>query len=159
MIDIGVIGDKGGLLTKMLKHIHPNAIIKAINKQHTEQKYDIIVIDEAAELANLNGGGQISADITLLNTDSRSCGKQGAKIEPGQIITYGMGGKSCITASSIGEGSISICIQRILFAPSGTPIMPQELVSEYKDDYGSIHAQLGAYACGAICGIFNRVAE
>jgi UDP-N-acetylmuramate-alanine ligase len=43
-----------------------------------------------------------------------------------QIVTYGMNSKACITASSIGDDSMQICIQRVLPSTSGREILPQE---------------------------------
>ena len=152
MIDIGIIGDKNGMLERALGRFFPYAAARHADRVQKPQQYDILIIGEAAGLDSLEGEGEIFADITLLNSDSRGAGAGASRINPGQIVTYGFNGKSCITASSVGENSVLICIQRILFTLSGEPIMPQELKAEHDEGWGDIRHHLGAYACGAVCG-------
>jgi len=153
MINVGIIGDKGGRLARVISQTLPHVSAKVIKRLDFPQKYDILIVNEASGLQALEGAGDIAARITLLNSDSRADGGDTRKINPGQIITYGFNGKSCITASSVNDDSILVCIQRILFTLDGAPIMPHEFVSTHNENIGDTYDRLGAYACGAICGI------
>jgi UDP-N-acetylmuramyl pentapeptide synthase len=43
-----------------------------------------------------------------------------------KIITYGFNAKACITASSISENNVQVCIQRGFVGPGGNVCEPQE---------------------------------
>ena len=67
-----------------------------------------------------------SAKIVLYNSDLKSSENyfKGEKI---YLITYGLNAKATITASSIDERSMLICVQRSFNNISGKTVLPQEL--------------------------------
>ncbi|MCL2361252.1 MAG: hypothetical protein FWC73_05515 [Defluviitaleaceae bacterium] len=67
-----------------------------------------------------------------------------------KLITYGFSNKACITASSITDDNMHICIQRGFVALDGAVKDPQE----FSATAGTVppEATLGAAAAWAICG-------
>jgi hypothetical protein len=73
-----------------------------------------------SEVAELGEG-----DFLLVNADDPR-GFSGLVGCRAKIITYGMNPRACITASSIGDETMQICVQRTLPSAAGRDILPQE---------------------------------
>ncbi len=72
-------------------------------------------------------GFELSRDYSavLVNTDDIDIFKH-LNIKNGNIITYGLNSKSSVTASSIRENSVTVCIQRAIPSLAGAKIEQQE---------------------------------
>ena len=68
------------------------------------------------------------------------------------LVTYGFNGKACITASSVTEDALQVCIQRAFQGMDGEEKLPQEFSAKVrlKENSDSV---LAAAAALAVCGI------
>ena len=167
MIKIGIIGDTSHDILECLYRIfakfhnpYAKIVIADVNSVLYPQKYDIIVMNDfAVAFSNRLSKVDIKTKITILNADSGLASFvlksiKNPKIHWGKIITYGLNAKSCITASSIKEDSILICIQRAISTINGDLLREQEFLADFKElaDFGE-SAGMGALSCAMICGM------
>ena len=68
----------------------------------------------------------------VINADEE-ISKECMKSLQGNVITYGFNTKSTVTASSVNEESIFICLQRTIINRMGKPIEPQEICVPYRE--------------------------
>jgi UDP-N-acetylmuramoyl-L-alanyl-D-glutamate--2,6-diaminopimelate ligase len=123
-------------------------------------KFDIIIqtsLDEESEaiigqiqniLSNIKEGGYI-----IFNSDSiQNINFKCDNIYP---ITYGLNGRTTVTASSIDdiEGlCFSYCIQRAIFTLSQTLVQPCEILIQVKGIHDDVGYYLAAYTCLIVLG-------
>lgn len=70
-------------------------------------------------------------------------------------ITYGLNGKTTVTASSIDDVEslcFSYCLQRAVFTIAGTVVQPFEIPIKIDEEYNNISYLLGAFTCIIILG-------
>ena len=148
MVKVGIIGDDAGRMAGAVKTANPQFDVNCVKNLENPQKYDIMIINDPSPMRRVAGDCEISADITLIGAEDASSlrGMAGA----GRVITYGMSGKSCITASSISDNGMMLCVQRAIPTISGELIQPQELFADFNSAIGQTHEQLGAAACGLV---------
>ncbi|GHV16244.1 hypothetical protein FACS189425_00160 [Clostridia bacterium] len=70
------------------------------------------------------------------------------------VITYGLHPKSTITASSIGEDEISICVQRAFKNSSGEDVLPQEITMKFPSKHAETEEVLCEAALSLVLGTF-----
>ena len=63
----------------------------------------------------------------------------------GNVISYGLNEKDCITASSIGDNDMQICIQRSISFANGKTCVPQEIKVPLNKDYNT-ELQIGIHS-------------
>jgi len=68
------------------------------------------------------------------------------------LVTYGFNGKACITASSVTEDALQVCIQRAFQSMDGEEKLPQEFQAKVRTQENS-DSVLAAAAAFAVCGI------
>ena len=127
MFLVGVIADKK--TQKMLQQ--HNSQVEMISVRPETMKnmrnvmFDTIIIDEEIEnMEDLEPYLQ-KTEYIVLNTDRKHSIPR-IQNEKASLITYGFNSKSTITASSIMEEKILICLQRNVKSKHGDSIEPQE---------------------------------
>lgn len=125
-------------LEKHLKEIGRKAIVVAINEKSINNikniHFETIIVDR-----NIKGLNQIlkNTKYLILNADSVNTNQfHNMNLT---VITYGFSNKSTITASSIEEEKVLICLQRGINSSKNTPIEPQEIslnkIESEKNEY------------------------
>lgn len=69
------------------------------------------------------------------------------------VITFGFNGKSTITASSVKDDNILICVQRTIENIKGEEIEPQELLVNVNTTSTGVHTTMGIVALLIIYGV------
>lgn len=69
------------------------------------------------------------------------------------LITYGFNSKTCVTASSISEDGVQVCIQRTFTDESGGICLPQEFFVKAS---GGPRLVLAAATAWAVCGLQTK---
>lgn len=92
-------------------------------------KFDIILISNLRKYEKSNNFKKIlsNASITVINADIKENLGVLDNLK-GTVITYGFNSKATITASSVNESNISICVQRVIENIEGKKIEPIEYV-------------------------------
>lgn len=123
-------------------------------------KFDII-IQTSLENENEEFIEQIQNIISCIREDgyiifdSDSLQKINFVCEKIYPITYGLNGKTTVTASSIDDVEslcFSYCLQRAIFTITGTVVQPFEKPIRIDEDYNNIIYLLGAFTCIIILG-------
>ena len=106
----------------------------------------VFILQEATKsidgiINHLNGDGYL-----IVNTDSRISPLPSNK----GVITYGLNGKASVTASSIADEALQVCIQRGFRSLSGCPYEPQEFKASCPAGSDPLNV-LGAVTACAVC--------
>ncbi|MDR1539610.1 MAG: hypothetical protein LBU32_16745 [Clostridiales bacterium] len=132
MAVIGIMGEKSSeakeILEELIEGIGQTYIHKVIDidrKKEQSLALDVLVAVErsSAALEYISGVGDKS--IFIMNPDHKDI----LKCAPGNhglVITYGFNSKVCVTASSVMDNEMQICIQRDLPTLSGKQLEQQE---------------------------------
>ena len=111
--------------------------------------YDILVLLNDHKLVKSALRSLKSGAVALVNTD-------GVPLSAllgfdGQIVTFGFNSRACVTASSIADGNIQVCIQRSMLTLNGDVLQEQEFpVSMPSRDPSAV---LAVCACALLCGL------
>jgi len=119
---------------KNINLIHINS--KSI-KNIKNVKFDVIVIDKKIDEMNNNDMENVLSDIKylIINSDIEIKSEILKKIKT-NIINYGLNQKATVTASSINDENIIICLQRSIKNISRNIIEPNEIkvrIEQYKN--------------------------
>ena len=116
----------------MLKHNINNSNVIFINEKNIDNiknvKFKIIVLNK--ELINKNLEGiLLNAEYLILNSDINVKLVENLNLK---VITYGFNSKATVTASSITEEEMLVCIQRNIVDMYNNKFEPQEINIEKK---------------------------
>jgi len=93
--------------------------------------------------------GQVNDGYLVVNTDGEIVpvvsGVKG-------VITYGFNSKASVTASSVADGALQVCIQRGFRTLGGSEYEPQEFRADCPGTVDPVNV-LGAVAAGVMCGV------
>lgn len=118
---LGIVnGDDHSLISIKDKNVHTFFINNDLN-----HPFDFLVFNKKIvfHTNNLLACHSLNNNYVLINTDVYDSFAQFAN---SFLITYGMNNKACITASSVNDNNIQICIQRNLLALNHNIIEEQE---------------------------------
>ncbi|MCL2702052.1 MAG: hypothetical protein FWE91_00370 [Defluviitaleaceae bacterium] len=144
MYKIGVAGDNGAI-AKELRQFLPRVPDASIDTADAGE-WDVLV---------LNGGvghetGSLSAPAVVLNSDEKNLA---GLLDPSSIplltITYGFNSKASITASSVRDGELCVCVQRSFTTPSGKRRERQEFTVETRNPAATLAAVSAALTMDA----------
>ena len=99
---------------------------------------------EAIKLLDTNGYLIVNADESVPSPTSR-CG----------IITYGFNAKASVTASSVADGALQVCIQRGFKSLNGSPCEPQEFKAPCPEEANPLDV-LGAVTACVVCDVLSK---
>jgi UDP-N-acetylmuramyl pentapeptide synthase len=87
-------------------------------------------------------------DFLIVNADSKAIYPLLSHNRSARLITYGFNSKSCITASSVTDGNMQICIQRRFTGTDGHTREPQEFSAPIPSgaNAGDVLAAAAVYA-------------
>lgn len=131
MFFIGIVGEEKNEkhIKDILKQKIENENVVFINEKNIENikniKFKIIVLNKGIDNKNIKNI-LLNAEYLILNSDIN------VKIDlienlDLKVITYGFNSKSTVTASSVTEEEMLICVQRNIINIKGKKIEPQEI--------------------------------
>ena len=153
MPSVGMVGQNGREMAQAFLRMSKGAAscYHITQKQQNGPKLNILVASEASPVLTELIPRMTSNDYLVVNADDKAIfpyiNKLGAK-----LITYGFNNKACITASSVTDDSLHVCIQREFTSLDGNQRIPQEFAAPVRPLVLSPEAALGAAAAWVICG-------
>jgi len=121
------------------------------DKQIKGPKVNVLVAAEASPvLVNLVPKLE-QTDYLVVNSDDKEIFPLLSQSEA-TLITYGFNGKACITASSVTDEGLQVCIQRAFHDMDGEEQLPQEFSAKMRIRENS-DSVLAAAAALAVCGV------
>jgi len=149
---VGMIGQNGGEMTHEFLRISGGQAncYHITENQRQSQTPDVLVVSEASPVLKEVIPKLPAEGYLVVNADDKSIFPY---LQPtnAKLITYGFNNKACITASSITDESLHICIQRSFQTLNGTQKDPQEYQTQ-KNDVVTPESTLAAASAWAICG-------
>jgi len=151
MPSVGMVGSGGREVVKaFLRMAGGRASCYHITDKHrTGPKVNVLVATEATPvltniLPNLN-----CDDYLVVNADDKTIfpllsGNQAT------LITYGFNARACITASSVTEDGLQVCIQRAFQGMDGIERLPQEFSAKVSHEENSDNVLAAAAAFAVI---------
>jgi len=151
MPSVGMVGHNGREMARaFLNMCQGNASCYYINEgQPKGPKLDVLVASEASPMLRELIPRLSPEDYLIVNADDKAIFPY-LTPRSAKLITYGFNNKACITASSITDDGLHICIQRSFTALDGEQRDPQEFAAPTVPV--SPESALGAAAAWVICG-------
>ncbi|MCL2371793.1 MAG: hypothetical protein FWC78_00125 [Defluviitaleaceae bacterium] len=150
MPSVGVVGNNGREMVKAFLRLSQGTAncYHITDRQPKGPKVDVVVISEASPVLKNIIPSLGQSDYIVVNSDDKEIlphlsGSQA------QVITYGFNAKACITASSVTDHGLQVCIQREFRGLDGRSRIPQEFPAKVGRCEGS-ETVLGAAAAWAI---------
>ena len=112
---------------------------------------DLLVISGSEGLKDFMNMG-ISFKQAIVNSDIKDIYKHLKGFE-GSIISYGLNGKACVTASSIMEGNAVFSIQRAIETLNGKTLMQQDFPVKIEFSSEELDSLLGAVTTAITQGL------
>ena len=150
---VGMVGSSGREIAKaFLRMSGGKASCYHISDRHnTGPRVNVLVAAEASPVLRSIVPTLGQNDFLIVNADDKSIFPLLSN-SAAQLITYGFNARACITASSITEDGIQVCIQRAFCGIDGEERIPQEFAAK-KSSTEKSELVLAAAAALAVCGI------
>ena len=151
MPSVGMVGQNGREMARaFLRMCQGTASCYHITEDHQHgPELDILVASEASPVLSALVPRLTPDCYLVVNADDKDIFPYLAPRQA-RLITYGFNNKACVTASSVTDDSLHICIQRSFTTLDGTTRDPQEFAAPASQM--SPDATLGAATAWAICG-------
>ena len=153
MPSVGMVGNNGREMARAFLRMSQGAVscYHITEKQPNGPDVNVLVAAEAAPVL-VNLIPRLSPqDYLVINADDTAIFPY-LSDSAARLITYGFNSKACITASSVTDEGLQVCIQRAFLGMDGQPRTPQEFSASLGRGETSTLAQsvLGAAAAWAI---------
>lgn len=148
MATIGILGDNTNETVMMLYQICKKNGINPVNG------YYKLTEDNVIPIVSIDENACKRPKVFILQEPTNSVFCVPSSPYPGGIITYGFNGKASVTASSISDDALQVCIQRGFKTLSGIPYEPQEFKTPYPQEVNPLNV-LGAVTACAVCDILS----
>jgi len=124
---VGMVGTSGREISKaFLRMAGGRANCYHItDRQRTGPKVNVVVAAEASPVLENVVPTLGSEDYLLINADDKAIFPLVSESKA-TVITYGFNARACITATSVTENGMQVCIQRAFYAMNGEEKLPQE---------------------------------
>ncbi|MCL2500475.1 MAG: hypothetical protein FWE90_09080 [Defluviitaleaceae bacterium] len=145
MPSVGMVGTNGHKMARAFLQLCKGAAscYHITDNQSYGPKINVLVADNSASILSDLISSLTCDDYLVINADNveifASLGQNQAK-----VITYGFNPRACITASSVTEDGLQLCIQRSFVDIEGVTRPPQE--------FSAPVTSLGAAAAWAVVG-------
>jgi len=152
MASVGVVGKNGREMARVfLRLCQGTASCYHITEdQQLGPKLDIVVATEATPILAEIVPKMAQDSYLVANADDKEIFPY-LSPRKAQLVTYGFNNKACVTASSVTDEGLHICIQRSFTTLDGNTQDPQEFAALVGVTF-SPETALGAAAAYAICG-------
>ena len=147
---VGVVGESGKKIVKILLRMTggKSNCYHITERQRIGPNVNILIAAEAAQMLPGLVSKLCKSDYLVVNADDRAIFPFISHSEA-MLITYGFNAKACITASSVADDGVQVCIQREFMGLDGAQRLPQEFFAKAEEDADDV---LAAAAAWAICG-------
>ena len=153
MPSVGMVGQNGREIAREFLRMCQGTVncYHITESQHQGPKLDVLVASGASPiLAELVP--KLAPDgYLVVNADDKEIFPY-LSPRSARLITYGFNNKACVTASSVTDDGLHVCIQRSFDTLDGTTRDPQEFAAPVGVSSVSPETALGAAAVWAICG-------
>lgn len=148
MPSVGMVGNNGREMARAFLRMSQGSAscYHITNKQKFGPKVDVLVASEALPVLKTIIPTLGQNDYLVVNADDKDIFPL-LKGSTAQIITYGFNGRACVTASSVSDDGLQVCIQRAFYGIDGTERLPQEFSARGTEESESV---LGAAAAWVI---------
>jgi len=149
---VGMVGQNGREMARaFLRMCGGEASCYHITEEHNQgPKLDILVASEASPVLKELIPRMTSEDYLVVNVDDKEIFPY-LSSHNAKLITYGFNNKAWITASSVTDEGLHVCIQRGFTAMDGGHKDPQEFAAPGGSIVVTPDAALGAAAAWAVC--------
>ena len=153
MPSVGVVGQNGREMARtLLRMCQGTASCYHITEsQQNGPKLDVLVASEASPILAELVPRMAPEGYLVVNADDKEIFPYLSPCSA-RLITYGFNNKACVTASSVTEDGLHICIQRSFTTLDGNTRDPQEFAAPVGVSPVSPETALGAATVWAICG-------
>jgi len=153
MPSVGMVGTSGREIAKAFLRMSGGRAncYHITDKQRTGPKVNVLVAAEASPVLQNIVPNLSREDYLVVNADDKTIFPLLSQSEA-TLITYGFNARACITASSITEDGLQVCIQRAFHGADGEERLPQEFSAKINYEENSDNV-LAAAAALAVCGI------
>lgn len=151
MPSVGMVGSGGREVAKaFLRMAGGRASCYHITDKHrTGPKVNVLVATEASPVLTNIVPDLNRDDYLVVNADDKTIFPLLSQSKA-TLITYGFNARACITASSVTEDGLQVCIQRSFFGMDGTERLPQEFSAKVNDEENSDNVLAAAAALAVI---------
>jgi len=148
---VGMVGTSGREIAKaFLRMAGGKANCYHItDRQRKGPKVNVLVAAEASPVLQNIVPGLGSDDYLVVNADDKAIFPLLPQSKA-TLITYGFNGRACITASSVTDDGLQVCIQRAFQGIDGEERLPQEFPARVTAEENS-DSVLAAAAAWAVC--------
>ncbi|MCL1884693.1 MAG: hypothetical protein FWF81_13200 [Defluviitaleaceae bacterium] len=154
MPSVGIVGNNGREITRAFLRMSQGTAncYHITDKQPHGPKVDILVASEASPVLERVIPSLGSDNFLIINADDTSIFSMLENItmpENYKLITYGFNNRACITASSVTNDGVQVCIQRGFTTICGEEREPHEFSARFSNGENSMSI-LGAAAAWAV---------
>jgi len=149
MPSVGIIGNNGREVAKAFLRMSKGVSCYHITEKHRlGPKVNILVAAGVSPVLKSMIPSLTEEDYLVVNSDDKEIFPH-LTGNTAQLITYGFNTRACITASSVMDGGLQVCIQRAFYGIDGTEKLPQEFSAKIAESEET-ESVLGAAAAWAI---------
>ncbi|MCL2386946.1 MAG: hypothetical protein FWC89_05260 [Defluviitaleaceae bacterium] len=147
---VGIVGYNGREMTRAFLRMSQGtaSCYHITDSQPLGPKVNVLIAAEASPVLTEIVPSLSSNDYLIVNADDKTIfpllGQSEAK-----LITYGFNNRACITASSVTDDAVQVCIQRGFAGADGTEREPHEFSARATNGENSMSV-LGAAAAWAV---------
>jgi hypothetical protein len=154
MSAVGIVGVNGREISRAFLRLSKGVAncYHITDRQTSGPKVNVLVAAEASPVLKEIVPSLGSNDFLIINADDKQIFPLLGESEA-QIITYGFNNRACVTASSVTEDGVQVCIQRAFTGADGTKRIPGEFSAPVKNGENSTSV-LGAAAAWTIFAHF-----
>ncbi|MCL2285060.1 MAG: hypothetical protein FWC32_01695 [Firmicutes bacterium] len=150
---VGMVGESGREIAKAFLRMAGGkaSCYHITDKQHKGPKVNVLVAAEASPVLQNIVPRLGHNDYLVVNADDKEIFPLLSQSEA-TLITYGFNARACITASSITDDGLQVCVQRAFHGIDGQERLPQEFSAKIKVEENS-DSVLAAAAAWVVCGM------
>jgi len=148
MSSVGIVSGNGREMARAFMRLSEGKAncYHITSEQPLGPKVNVLIAAEAAPVLTTILPALSKDDYLVVNADDRAIFPLLASSEA-KLITYGFNNKACITASSVTDDGVQVCIQRAFYGIDGAEKLPQEFSARGREHSTSL---LGASAAWAV---------
>jgi len=145
---VGIVGYKGREIAKAFLRMSRGTAncYHITGEQPHGPKVNVLVATEASPVLTAIVPALGREDYLVVNSDDKTIFPLLSGNEA-RLITYGFNARACITASSVSDDGLQVCIQRAFQGIDGEERLPQEFPAQGREHSTSV---LGAAAAWAV---------
>ena len=151
---VGIVGYNGHEISRAFLRMSQGAAncYHITNGQSLGPKINVLVAAEASPVLSAILPSLCSDDFLIVNADDKEIIPMLENFRA-KLITYGFNNRACITASSVTNDGVQVCIQRVFLGLDGAEREPSEFRARTNGEHST--SVLGAAAAWAVLNTNN----